>query len=170
MTYSAKILTVSDSVARGSAVDLAGPALAERLAREGFTVVEVRVAEDGIDPVAEALTELTEGFHGLVVTTGGTGFAPRDVTPEATAATLDRLAPGLAEAMRGSEPAGRLSRAIAGTRGKAIVLNTPGSPSGAVQFLEAVVDVLPHALDVLAGQPGHGHVHNESHTSEEPRT
>ena len=86
---------------------------------------------------------LTDGFAGLVVTTGGTGFTPRDETPEGTKAILDREAPGLAEAMRLVSPLGRLSRAAAGTRGKALVLNTPGSPAGAVECLEAVIDVLP---------------------------
>jgi molybdopterin adenylyltransferase len=89
-----------------------------------------------------------------VVTTGGTGFGPRDVTPEGTLAVVDRQAPGLAEAMRLASPLGRLSRAVAGTLGSTIVVNTPGSPRGAVECLEAVLDVLPHALDLLAGEAG----------------
>jgi len=108
---------------------------------------------DGIDSVATALHELTDGFAGLVVTTGGTGFAPRDLTPEGTRAVLDREAPGLAEAMRLASPKGRLSRGVAGTADRAIVLNTPGSSAGAVECLEAVVDVLPHALALLAEEP-----------------
>jgi molybdenum cofactor synthesis domain-containing protein len=90
---------------------------------------------------------------GLVVTTGGTGFAPRDHTPEGTREVIEREAPGLAEAMRLVNPLGRLSRGLAGIRGRAIVLNTPGSPAGAVECLQAVVDVLPHALELLAEQP-----------------
>lgn len=161
-SYAAKILTVSDSVAAGAAVDRAGPALASRLVEANFSIEEQRVVEDGIDSVAAALKDLTENYHGLVVTTGGTGFGPRDLTPEGTRAVLDRLAPGLAEAMRLADPAGRLSRAIAGTRGRALVLNTPGSPTGAVEFLESVLDVLPHAIDILAGAAHHTHDHTEN--------
>lgn len=153
----AKILTVSDSVAHKGAADRSGAALASRLEQAGYSVVDRRVVEDGVEPVRVAITELAEDFSGLLVTTGGTGFGPRDLTPEATLVALDRLAPGLAEAMRAADPAGRLSRAVAGTRGQTLVLNTPGSPTGALQFLDAVLDVLPHALDVLAGRPGHGH-------------
>lgn len=159
MTYVAKILTVSDSVAAGIADDLAGPALAERLTKANFSIAERRVVDDGVVSVADALKDLTDGYHGLVVTTGGTGFGPRDLTPEGTLAVLDRLAPGLAESMRLTNPAGRLSRAIAGTRGRALILNTPGSPAGAVDFLEAVLDVLPHAIDVLVGASHHTHDH-----------
>lgn len=159
MTYSAKTLTVSDSVAAGTAVDLAAPALANRLAQANFSIEDQRVVEDGVKSVVAALTDLTANYHGLVVTTGGTGFGPRDLTPEATLAVLDRLAPGLAESMRLANPAGRLSRAIAGTCGHALVLNTPGSPTGAVEFLEAVLDVLPHALDVIAGTSRDAHDH-----------
>src|SRR5690242_16370737 len=95
------------------------------------------------------------GFAGLIVTTGGTGFGPRDLTPEGTRAAIDREAPGLAEAAWLVNPLGRLSRAIAGTRGQALILNTPGSSKGAVETLTAVLDVVPHALDLLAG--GHPH-------------
>src|SRR6266508_3254614 len=102
-------------------------------------------------PQAKVLT----GSAGLVVTTGGTGFGPRDLTPEGTRAVLEREAPGLAEAMRLVNPLGRLSRASAGTIGSALVLNTPGSSSGAVECLEAVIDVVPHALDLLAGGRPH---------------
>jgi molybdopterin adenylyltransferase len=109
--------------------------------------------------VAGALTRMTATFVGLVVTTGGTGFAPRDQTPEGTREVLEREAPGLAEAMRLVSPLGRLSRAVAGVRGRSIILNTPGSPAGAAECLGAVLDVLPHALALLAdeptGHPGH---------------
>jgi molybdopterin adenylyltransferase len=155
-TLEARVLTVSDGVAAGTREDRSGPALAGRLSAAGFTVTRRAVVGDGAGPVADALAELCEGFAGLVVTTGGTGFAPRDETPEATKAVLDRDAPGLAEAMRLVSPLGRLSRAAAGIRGRAVILNTPGSTSGAVECLEAVLDVLPHALRLLAGDPtGH---------------
>jgi molybdopterin adenylyltransferase len=149
----AKVLTVSDGVVAGTREDRSGAALATRLAEAGFAVVDRRVVADGADGVAHALRELCRSFTGLVVTTGGTGFAPRDQTPEGTRTVLEREAPGLAEAMRLTSPLGRLSRAVAGTVGAALVLNTPGSSSGATETLDAVLDVLPHALRLLAGEP-----------------
>jgi molybdopterin adenylyltransferase len=154
-TWPAKVLTVSDGVVEGTREDRSGAALADRLKRGGFEVVERRVTADGTQAVAAALTELTSGFAGVVVTTGGTGFGPRDLTPEGTRAVLEREAPGLAEAMRLVHPLGRLSRATAGTIGQALVLNTPGSSTGAVECLDAVLDVVPHALDLLAGGRPH---------------
>jgi molybdopterin adenylyltransferase len=151
----AKVLTVSDSVSGGEREDRSGPALETALVDHGFRIVERRVVPDGIGPVAGALVELSASFSGLVVTTGGTGFAPTDLTPEATRTVLEREAPGLAEAMRGSSPLGRLSRGAAGTIGACLVLNVPGSPAGAVESLEAVADVLPHALELLAGARPH---------------
>ncbi|MHB8466557.1 MAG: molybdenum cofactor synthesis domain-containing protein [Acidimicrobiales bacterium] len=150
----AKVLTVSDGVVAGTRDDRSGEALTDALVQDGWEVVSRHVVADGADAVADALRTLTAGFSGLVVTTGGTGFAPRDQTPEGTLAVLDRQAPGLAEAMRAVNPApGRLSRAVAGTVGACIVLNTPGSPNGAVECLGAVLDALPHALALLAGSP-----------------
>jgi len=105
--------------------------------------------------VAVAIAELAGGFSGLIVTTGGTGFGPRDLTPEGTSRVLDRAAPGLAEAMRLASPLGRLSRATAGTLGTSLVVNLPGSTKGALECLEAVVDVLPHALSLLRGERPH---------------
>ncbi len=151
----AKVVTVSDGVAAGVREDLSGVALADVLGRAGFEVVERSVIPDGVASVAGELTRLSVSFWGLVVTTGGTGFAPHDQTPEGTREIVEREAPGLAEAMRLASPLGRLSRGIAGIRGKSIILNTPGSPKGAVECLEAVLDVLPHALELLGGQPGH---------------
>lgn len=151
----AKVLTASDGVAAGTRDDRSGKALVARLEEAGYHVVEHRVSEDGIDVVADALRDLTAGFAGLVVTTGGTGFGPRDLTPEGTRAVLEREAPGLAEAMRLVSPLGRLSRAVAGTMGQALVLNTPGSSKGAVETLDAVIDVVPHALDLLSGGRPH---------------
>ncbi len=151
----AKILTVSTSTAMGEREDRSGPALAALLAARGFAVLENAVVADGIDEVSGAIVALATGFAGLVVTTGGTGFAPSDLTPEATARVLERSAPGLAEAMRAASPLGRLSRGAAGTLGACIVLNVPGSTAGALECLDAVVDVLPHALDLLSGGRPH---------------
>lgn len=145
----AKVLTVSDGVAHGTRDDKSGDALAAALEAGGFDVVGREVTADGTDAVASALTRLCEGFAGVVVSTGGTGFAPRDQTPEGTRRVIEREAPGLAEAMRLCNPLGRLSRGVAGIRGDAIVLNTPGSTKGCVEQLEAVIDVLPHALRLL---------------------
>lgn len=149
----AKVLTVSDGVIAGTRTDTSGAALVELLVRHGFEVADRRVVADGADSVAAALVELCEGFPGLVVSTGGTGFAPRDETPEGTLRVLERAAPGIAEAMRLVNPLGRLSRGVAGIRGKAVIVNTPGSPKGCVEQLSAVIDVLPHALRLLADEP-----------------
>lgn len=149
----AKVLTVSDGVSAGTREDRSGPVLVEVLTAAGFDVVERRVVRDGVQPVADALRAMSRGFVGLVVTTGGTGFSPRDLTPEATQEVVHRHAPGLAEAMRLVSPLGRLSRGIAGTCDTCLILNTPGSPNGARECLEAVIDVLPHALSLLAGEP-----------------
>lgn len=147
----AKVLTVSDGVVAGTREDRSGAALVDRLTAAGFEVVEHRVVVDGLQSVGEAIVESCDGFAGLLVTTGGTGFGPRDQTPEGTRMVLDREAPGLAEATRAVNPLGRLSRAVAGTRGAVVILNVPGSPGGAVECLEAVLDVLPHAVRLLAG-------------------
>jgi len=145
----AKVLTVSDGVAHGTRDDASGRALVGQLAAAEFVVVEHRVCADGRESVATALTELAAGFAGLIVTTGGTGFAPRDQTPEGTRQVIEREAPGLAEAMRLVSPYGRLSRGVAGVRDQVIICNTPGSPTGCVEQLAAVLDVLPHALRLL---------------------
>lgn len=150
-----KILTVSDGVVAGTRDDRSGDALDVRLTDAGFTVVERQVVADGIESVARALRAMADGFAGLVVTTGGTGFGPRDLTPEGTRAVLEREAPGLAEAMRLVNPLGRLSRQRAGTIGECLILNLPGSTSGSIECLEAVLDVVPHALDLLAGGRPH---------------
>lgn len=149
----AKVLTVSDGVINGTREDASGRALVEQLTDAGFDVVDTRVVADGTDAVAGMLMEMTDGFAGLVVTTGGTGFAPRDQTPEGTRRIVEREAPGLAEAMRLVSPLGRLSRGIAGIVGQAIVCNTPGSPKGCVEQLGAILDVLPHALRLLNQAP-----------------
>jgi len=149
----AKVLTVSDGVVHGTREDTSGLALVDQLTASGFAVVEHGVTADGTDNVAAALRGLVDGFAGLVVTTGGTGFAPRDQTPEGTRQVIEREAPGLAEAMRLVSPLGRLSRGIAGIAGGAIICNTPGSPKGCVEQLGAILDILPHALRLLADVP-----------------
>jgi molybdenum cofactor synthesis domain-containing protein len=155
VNLAAKILTVSDGVAEGVRPDKSGEALEERLAGAGYSVVYRQVVPDGEEEVGEALVGMAHGFAGLIVTTGGTGFGPRDLTPEGTRRVLDREAPGLAEAMRLVNPLGRLSRSMAGTIGQALVLNLPGSTGGSIECLEAVLDVVPHALELLRGDRPH---------------
>ena len=145
----AKVLTVSDGVVHGTRQDRSGEALESHLTGAGWTVVERAVSEDGQRPVAETLKRLAEGFHGLIVTTGGTGFGPRDRTPEGTKAVIDREAPGLAEAMRLVNPLGRLSRGVSGTLDTSLIVNTPGSSKGCVEAVDAVLDVLSHAVRLL---------------------
>jgi len=160
MTLAAKVLTVSDGVAGGTRDDASGRALVERLTGAGYEVSAHRVTADGVEPVAVALAELAEGFAGLIVTTGGTGFGPRDLTPEGTRSVIEREAPGIVEAIRRASDAGdrgfgMLSRAVAGTRGRALICNLPGSAGGAVEGLDILLPVAAHALDLLAG--GHPH-------------
>lgn len=173
MALEVKVLTVSDSVAHGHAEDRAGAALSAALEGRGFSVVDRSVCEDGVESVAASLRALTASFNGLVVTTGGTGFGPRDLTPEGTRAVLERDAPGIAEAMRLVNPLGRLSRAVAGVVGSSLVVNTPGSPSGAVECMEAVLDVVPHVIELLAGHNPHPHaehVHGAATAQTPPET
>lgn len=144
-----KILTVSDGVVHGTREDKSGAILEDHMTEAGWTVAGRAVTEDGADPVAESLRALAVDFHGLIVTTGGTGFGPRDQTPEGTRSVIDREAPGLAEAMRLVSPLGRLSRAVAGTCATALIVNTPGSSKGCVETIDAVIDVLPHAVRLL---------------------
>lgn len=160
MTFNAKVLTVSDGVVAGTRDDKSGDALVARLTEAGATVVERLVTADGVDEVAHALRTLSRGFSGLVITTGGTGFGPRDCTPEGTRKIIAAEAPGLVEAIRRASDAdgrgfGMLSRAVAGTIGECLIVNTPGSSSGALEALAVILPVLPHALDLLSG--GHPH-------------
>lgn len=149
----AKVLTVSDGVVHGTRDDVSGRALVAQLDQAGFDVVDHQVTADGSENVASALRALSDGFSGVIVSTGGTGFAPRDQSPEGTRIVIEREAPGLAEAMRLVSPLGRLSRGIAGIRGQAIICNTPGSPKGCVEQLGAIIDILPHAVRLLADSP-----------------
>ena len=147
------MLTVSDGVFHGARDNTGGRGLVAHLAANGFDVVDHRVTQDGAGAVAISLTEMSNGFAGLIVTTGGTGFAQRDQTPEGTKAVIEREAPGLAEAMRLVSPFGRLSRGVAGIRGDTIICNTPGSPKGTIEQLDAILDVLEHALRLLHADP-----------------
>jgi len=149
----AKILTVSDSVHSGQREDTAGPLLAARLEGSGYQIVDRRTVADGTQSVATALRAMSEDFSGLIVTTGGTGFSPSDQTPEGTLLVLDREAPGLGEAMRATNRFGPLSRSRCGTAGRTLILNTPGSPRGALESLDAVLELLAHALELLGGAP-----------------
>jgi len=154
----AAVLTVSDSCSRGEKVDLSGPAVAAALLRRNFQVVACSVVADERAAIQEKLVEFCRSAR-LVVTTGGTGIAPRDVTPEATCAVCERLVDGIAEQMRfaGMRKTrfAALSRAVCGVRGTSLILNLPGSTAGAVESLEAVIDLLPHALELIAGKTTH---------------
>jgi molybdenum cofactor synthesis domain-containing protein len=155
MVLQAKVLTISDSVSQGASIDRSGPELSVALATHGFEVIELRVVPDGLIPVAEAITEMALAFRGLLISTGGTGFSPTDFTPEATLSLLHREAPGISEAMRLVNPLGRLNRGVAGTIDECLIINVPGSPPGAIESLNAVIDVIGHALDLLAGHRPH---------------
>jgi molybdenum cofactor synthesis domain-containing protein len=154
----AAVLTVSDSSARGERADLSGPAVVEVLSRRKFSIVATKIVADDQTAIRKALIQLAAKAR-LVVTTGGTGIALRDVTPEATRAVCKRLIEGVPERMRSAgatkTPFSALSRAVCGVRGKSVILNLPGSPRGAVESLEAVIDLLPHALQLLSGNTKH---------------
>lgn len=156
--HTAAILTVSDGVARGHREDLSGAALVALLEAEGYTVVARATVADEAAEIGKGIKDLATQAD-LVVTTGGTGFGPRDVTPEATQSVLDRAAPGLVHLMLSegirATPLAALSRPMAGTRGSSLVVNLPGSPKGAVENLTALLPVLPHALTLLAGDTEH---------------
>ena len=152
----AAVLTVSDGVASGSREDRSGEVLAERAASAGFEVVERRTVADERDQIAGALEQLA-GLVELVLTTGGTGFAPRDVTPEATAAVVERPTPGLDEAMREvsrrASPHGLLSRGSSGIRGAALIVNFPGSPRACAECFDAIAPALGHGVELLTSRP-----------------
>jgi molybdenum cofactor synthesis domain-containing protein len=152
----ARVITCSDGVTHGTRVDRSGPALRELLVANGCDVDEVVVVPDDVEAIAAAIVQATDDGVRLVVTTGGTGIAPRDVTPEATMKVCERLVPGMGELMRARSiekaPMASLSRAQAAVRGKALVVNVPGSPRGAVENLETILHLIPHALELLTGE------------------
>ena len=155
------IITASDRSARGERADESGPALAARLREWGASVVEQVILPDDRRTLAEKMTEMAAGgMLDVLLVTGGTGFGPRDVTPEATRDVIEREAPGLAEAMRAASlkvtPFAMLSRSMAGVRGRMLIINLPGSPKGALENLEVVLPVLEHAVQLLTGESG-GH-------------
>ena len=156
----AAVVTISDSAAAGTRVDRSGPAVRERLEQLGWQVPVVEVVADDAGRIAERLAALADGGAlAAIFTTGGTGLAARDVTPEATRAVVDREIPGFGELMRsqGREhtPLAALSRGISGTRGRVLIVNLPGSPKGAVESLDAVAGLVPHVLDLLRGKTAH---------------
>jgi molybdenum cofactor synthesis domain-containing protein len=152
------ILTASDRSARGERPDLSGPALAERVTASGAEVKRTEILPDDLVQLAAALSAWADaGDLDVILVTGGTGFAPRDVTPEATRQVIAREAPGLAEAMRAASlkvtPHAMLSRAVAGIRGRTLIVDLPGSPKAAVENLEVILPVLGHAVELLREDP-----------------
>jgi molybdopterin adenylyltransferase len=156
----AAVLTISDSAHAGARADLSGPAVRERLEQLGWRVSLTEVLPDEAAQISGRLAVLADAGHvAAIFTTGGTGVALRDVTPEATREVLDREIPGIPEVMRTTgrraTPLAALSRGIAGTRGKVLIINLPGSPKGAVESLDAIVELVPHVLDLLSGRTEH---------------
>jgi molybdopterin adenylyltransferase len=152
------VLTVSDRSARGERADASGQMLCEQLSSAGFDVQFQAVVQDDVEQITEALCRYSDDLQvALIVTTGGTGVAPRDVTPEATLSVISRTVPGMAEAMRAASlaktPHAMISRAVAGVRGSTLIVNLPGSPKGALENLAVLLPALPHALDKIQGDP-----------------
>jgi molybdenum cofactor synthesis domain-containing protein len=154
----AAILTISDSASQGTRDDLSGPAVAAILLENGYNLISTDIVPDDRGRIAATLIQMCEVAL-FVVTTGGTGLSPRDLTPEATASVCDKQVPGVAELMRTEglkqTPLASLSRGICGSRGKSLILNLPGSPKGATSSLTAVMHLIPHALDLLSGKTDH---------------
>ena len=151
----ARVITCSDAASRGEREDRSGPAVRDLLAAHDCDVDAIVIVPDDVEAIATAIENATGDGIRLVVTTGGTGIAPRDVTPEATMKVCDRVVPGFGEVMRRTAPMAALSRAQAATRGSALIVNLPGSERGAVDNLAAVLPLIPHALQLLAGDTKH---------------
>jgi molybdopterin adenylyltransferase len=156
----AAVITISDSVAAGTRLDKSGPAVRDRLEQLGWKVSVTEVIPDEAEEIRARLATLADGGQvAAIFTTGGTGLAPRDVTPEATRTVLEREIPGFGEIMRQkgreSTPLAALSRSLAGTRGRVLIVNLPGSPKGAIESLDAIVELAPHVLDLLQGNTEH---------------
>jgi len=156
----AAVLTISDSVSAGTRSDRSGPAVRSRLEQLGWCVPVLEVVPDEVSAISARIAALADGRQlSAIFTTGGTGIALRDVTPEATRSVIDREIPGLPELMRArgrqSTPLAALSRAVAGTRGQVLIVNLPGSPKGAVESLDAIVELVPHVLELLRGKTEH---------------
>jgi molybdenum cofactor synthesis domain-containing protein len=158
MSIRIALLTISDRSSRGERPDLSGSALADAVSQQGWQIIHQQILPDDFDMIKDALMEWSDsGEMDVILTTGGTGFSPRDVTPEATLTVIQRLTPGLAEAMRASglriTPHAMLSRAVAGIRSHTLIVNLPGSPKGALENLAVLVPVLPHAVELLRDEP-----------------
>lgn len=164
MTIRFGILTLSDRSSRGERADSSGPALVSLIETEGWVVVKQALLPDDLLSIREILLSWSEGgAMDVILTTGGTGFSPRDVTPEATRAVIEREAPGLAEAMRAASlkitPHAMLSRVVTGIRGRTLIVNLPGSPKGAVENLQVLLPVIPHAVQLLHQDPASESTH-----------
>lgn len=158
MTLRCAVLTISDRSARGEREDRSGPALVDKIHAQGWQVSKQAIVPDDLQEIVQTLIAWADSdMLDVLLTTGGTGFAPRDITPEATRRVIERETPGLVEAMRAASmhvtPHAMLSRAVAGIRGHTLIVNLPGSPRGAVENFQIVLPVLPHAVELLRDAP-----------------
>lgn len=157
MSLKIAVLTVSDRSYQGERADQSGPALVEKISSQGWEVTSTAIVPDDQALIIDKLRTWSDGEVDVILSTGGTGFSPRDITPEATKAVIERMAPGIAEAMRAASlditPHAMLSRAVAGIRKRTLIVNLPGSPKAALENLEVILPVLPHAVDLLREDP-----------------